>query len=95
MVHEQLGYSGLTKLKKIVQSLKQLSSLKCKSCQLGKHTRQSSPYILNKGVSYPFSLVHFIVRLILVLLLFLVLNIFLPLLIIIVYVLGFDSIRID
>jgi len=47
--HPQLGHSRSTKMQKTLPSLKHLSSLICKGCQLDKHIRQSfRDSLLNK-----------------------------------------------
>lgn len=48
LLHERLGYSHLSKLKKMVSKLNSLRTLECESCQLGKHVRKLN--ILNLDV---------------------------------------------
>ena len=48
----------LYKIKKLTPTLRQLSSLECKSCQLGKHHRVFIAPRVNKWIFEPFLLVH-------------------------------------
>ncbi|RVX07639.1 Retrovirus-related Pol polyprotein from transposon TNT 1-94 [Vitis vinifera] len=58
LIHSCLGHPSLSKFQKMVPSFSSLSSLACKSCQLGKHTRVSSPKRLNNRAKSPFELIH-------------------------------------
>ena len=57
LTHQHLGNSSLEKLRLLVPSLSNVKSFRCKSCQLGKHTRISYGSRVNKCVA--FVLVHF------------------------------------
>ena len=57
-IHAQLGHPSLAKLQKLVPSLSKLSSLPCKSCQLGKHTRNSFLNRVCHRATSPFTLVY-------------------------------------
>ena len=41
LIHNRLGHPSLSKFQKMVHRFSTLSSLACKSCQFGKHTRVS------------------------------------------------------
>jgi len=56
--HYRLGHPSISILKVLVSESSQTESLKCESCQLGKHHRVSYPNRVNKRVNYPFDLVH-------------------------------------
>ena len=58
LTHQHLGNSSLEKLRLLVPSLSNVKSFRCKSCQLGKHTRISYGSHVNKGDALPFVLVH-------------------------------------
>ena len=58
LIHSCLGHPSLSKFQKMVTHFSTLSSLACKSCQLGKHTRVSFPKRLNNRAKSPFELVH-------------------------------------
>ena len=56
--HYRLGHPSISILKVLVFESSQTESLKCASCQLGKHHRVSYPNRVNKRVNYTFDLVH-------------------------------------
>ena len=58
LLHNRMGHPSLSKLQKMVPGLSKLSSIKCESCQLGKHTRSSFPKKLNNRASFMFDVVH-------------------------------------
>lgn len=58
LLHERLGHPSLLKLKKMVPNLAKISSLKCESCQLGKHARSSFPSKVESRVDSPFFVIH-------------------------------------
>ena len=49
---------NISKLRKMVSRISNLSSLECELCQLGKHTRVSFPKCLESQTKSPFELVH-------------------------------------
>ena len=57
-LHRRLGHPSLSKLKKMVSGLPQLESIKCESCQLGKHVRVSFSNRTNNRAMSPFDVVH-------------------------------------
>ena len=58
LLHSRLGHPSLSKFRKLVPHFSSLSSLECKSCQLGKHTRVLFPKRLDPQTKSPFELVH-------------------------------------
>ena len=58
LIHNRLGHPNISKLQKMVPHFSSLSSIKCESCQLGKHTRISFPKCLDQRTKSPFELVH-------------------------------------
>ena len=58
LIHNCLGHSNISKLQKIVPRFSSLSSIECKSCQLGKYTRVLFPKRLDQQTKFPFELVH-------------------------------------
>nr|KYP75541.1 Retrovirus-related Pol polyprotein from transposon TNT 1-94 [Cajanus cajan] len=58
LIHCRLGHPSLNKLKKMVPYLSRLESLKCESCQLGKHVRTSFPNSINNRAVSPFDVIH-------------------------------------
>nr|CAN61219.1 hypothetical protein VITISV_021296 [Vitis vinifera] len=58
LIHNRLGHHSLSKFQKMVPRFSSLSSLACKSCQLGKHTHVSFPKRLNNRAKSHFELVH-------------------------------------
>ena len=57
--HCRLGHSSLQNLKLLVLSCRQIESLQCEACQLGKHHRVPFASRLESRVSSPFHLVHY------------------------------------
>ena len=53
-----VDHPNISKLRKMVSHFSNLSSLKCESCQLRKHTRVSYPKHLESQTKSPFKLVH-------------------------------------
>ena len=43
LIHARLGHPSLAKMKQLVPSLSNVSTLSCELCQLGKHIRSSFP----------------------------------------------------
>ena len=58
LVHRRLGHSNIANLRKMVSRFSSLSSLECKSCQLGKHARVSLLKRVESRTKSPFELVH-------------------------------------
>ena len=58
LLHNRLGYPSLSKFRKLVPHFSNLSSLECKSGQLGKHIRVSFSKCLDPRTKSPFELVH-------------------------------------
>ena len=58
LIHSRLGHPSLSKFQNMVTRFSTLSSLACKSYQLGKHTHVSFPKRLNNRAKSPFELVH-------------------------------------
>ena len=58
LLHSRLSRPSLSKFRKLVSLFSNLSSLRCESCQLGKHTRVSFPKRLDPRTKSPFELVH-------------------------------------
>ena len=58
LIHRHLGHLNISKLRKMVSRFSSLSSLECKSYQLGKHTHVSFPKRLESQTKSPFELVH-------------------------------------
>ena len=58
LIHNRLGHPNISKLRKMVPRFSSLSSIKCESYQLGKHTRVSFPKRLDQRTKSPFELVH-------------------------------------
>ena len=58
LLHNRLGHPILSKFRKLVPHFSSLSSLKCESCQLEKHTRVLFPKHLDRRTKSPFVLVH-------------------------------------
>ena len=58
LLHSRLGHPSLSKFRKLVPHFSSLSSLKCKSCQLGKHTRVLFPKHLDLRTKFSFKLIH-------------------------------------
>ena len=58
LIHSRLAHPSLSKFQKMVTRFSTLSSLVCKTCQLGKHTRFSFLNRLNNRAKSPFELVH-------------------------------------
>ena len=58
LLHSRLGHPSLSKFRKLVSNFSSLSSLKCESCQLGKHTRVLFPKRLDPRTKSHFKLVH-------------------------------------
>ena len=56
--HCHLGHPSLKNLKSLVPSCRQIESLQCKACQLGKHHRVPFASRRKSHVSSPFHLVH-------------------------------------
>jgi len=48
LLHEQFGHPSLLKLNQIVLNLAKISSIKCESCQVGKHICSSFPSNVEK-----------------------------------------------
>ena len=57
LLHSSLGHPSLSKFRKQVPHFASLSSLKCESCQLGKHTRVLLPKHLDPRTNSPFELI--------------------------------------
>jgi len=62
LIHAQLGHCSFAKMQHLVPSLSNLSSLSCKSCQLGKHINKSFPSTIIQRALSPFALVHSNIR---------------------------------
>ena len=58
LLHNRLGHPSLSKFRKRVPHFASLSSLKCESCQLGKHTHVLLPKRLDPRTKSPFELIH-------------------------------------
>ena len=58
LLHSRLSHPSLSKFRKLVPHFSSLSSLKCESCPLGKHTRVLFPKRLDPRTKSPFQLVH-------------------------------------
>ena len=58
LLHGCLSHPSVSMFRKLVPHFSSLSSLKCKSCQLGKHTRVSFSKRLDTQTKSPFELVH-------------------------------------
>ena len=58
LIHNCLGHPNISKLQKMVPRFSSLSSIECKSCQLGKHTCVSFLKHLDQRTKSPFELVH-------------------------------------
>ena len=58
LLHSRLDHPSLSKFRKLFPHCSSLSSLECKSCQLGKHTCVSFPKRLDPWTKSPFELVH-------------------------------------
>ena len=56
--HCRLGHPSLKNLKSLVLSCRQIESLQCEACQLGKHHRVPFAPRRESRVSSPFHLVH-------------------------------------
>ena len=61
-IHNRLGHSNISKLRKMVPRFSSLSSIKCGSCQLGKHARVLFPKHLHQRTKSSSELVHTDVR---------------------------------
>ena len=57
--HCHLGHPSLQNLKSVVSSCRQIESLQCEACQLGKHHRVPFASRRESRVSSPFHLVHY------------------------------------
>ena len=57
-IHSCLGHSNISKFRMMVPCFSSLSSIKCESCQLGKHTRVQFPRCLDQRTKSPFELAH-------------------------------------
>ena len=58
LIHSRLGHLNISKFQIMVPRFSSLSSIKCESCQLGKHTRVPFPRCLNQLTKSPFELIH-------------------------------------
>ena len=58
LLHSRLSHPSLYKFRNLVPHFSSLSSLKCESCQLRKHTRVLFPKRLDPRTKSPFELVH-------------------------------------
>ena len=58
LIHSRLGHPKISKFRVMVPRFSSLSSIKCESCQLGKHSRVPFPKCLNQWTKSPFELVH-------------------------------------
>ena len=58
LIHSHLGHLNISKFRIMVPRFSSLSSIKCESCQLGKHTRVPFPRHLDQRIKFPFELVH-------------------------------------
>ena len=58
LFHSRVGHLNIFKFQIMVPRFSILSSIKCESCQLGKHTRVSFPKCLDQLTKSPFELVH-------------------------------------
>ena len=56
--HCHLGHPSLKNLKSLVSSCRQIESLQCEACQLGKHNRVPFASSRESHVSSPFHLFH-------------------------------------
>ena len=59
LLHCCLGHPNIEKFCKMVPNLSTLKSLKCDSCQLGKHVRSSFPNRTQNKVDSLFFVIHF------------------------------------
>ena len=58
LIHSRLGHPNISKFRIMVPLFSSLSSIKCESCQLGKHTRVLFPLLLDQRIKSHFELVH-------------------------------------
>jgi len=59
LLHDRLGHSHLSKLKRMIPELSKLQVLECESCQLGKHIRSPFPKGIESRSYSVFSIIHY------------------------------------
>ena len=58
LIHNRFSHPNISKFRVMVLHFSSLSSIKCESCQLGKHTHIPFPKRLDQRTKSPFELVH-------------------------------------
>ena len=58
LIHSRLSHPNISKFQVMVPRFCSLSSIKCESCQLGKHSCIPFPKCLDQRIKSPFELVH-------------------------------------